>query len=428
VSLSQFRQIERLGSGGFSEVWLCDRGGVRLALKILSLNDEESINRFRKEVRLLKTLNHPRIVKIIDSQLDSSPYWYTMPNYQYSLRTILPELQGNIERIGTIFSGVLEGIEHAHSVGIIHRDLKPENVLLNSDTDVAISDFGLGRRVDAQTTRMTLTGQALGTLAYMAPEQLRDAKRADHASDIFSLGLMLKETFLGDDFTVSSNTLLPAGVAVLVDRCTQLEPPKRFQNIGEFKSGFERLLRFAKRENVEEELQILVGQLGREAYAAPESIDRLADLVAACQDEIELLHEVVMKISASTFSALHQRHPEMAELMVRQFAGSCNKSFGFGYTDGIGQCCKRLYNATKDPSIRAVLAAVALEVGVSHNRWFVLDIAASLFSLVDTDLEALELVRTLEPMKHTLPVIADKVNMAKLHPILQALFASSSGQ
>jgi len=195
-------------------VWECVRedDGEHLAKKVLLDESEEAIKRFQREVRILSKLDHPRIVKVVAKHLQEPPFWYAMPVYQHSLRSTLNEVVGKQERIAKIYSMVLEGMQYAHGEGIIHRDLKPENILFNNDRDLVISDFGLGRALDAETSRKTYTGEWLGTFAYMAPEQLQDAKRADVRSDIFSLGRILYELYTGSiPGAVQDLTTLPIG-------------------------------------------------------------------------------------------------------------------------------------------------------------------------------------------------------------------------
>jgi len=98
-----------------------------------------------------------------------------MPLYTHSLRRIVKELARDHGRIPRIFRFILDAIQHAHQSGVVHRDINPNNVLMNSDDDVVVSDFGLGRRLDTTSTRLTTTNAAMGTSGYMAPEQCHNA-------------------------------------------------------------------------------------------------------------------------------------------------------------------------------------------------------------------------------------------------------------
>ena len=122
-----------------------DEDGLTFAKKTLLVADSESEERFKREVRMLSKLDHPRIIKIVGSRLSKPPLWYVMPLYNRSLSQEFPGIVGDEIRIKKVFDTILEGMQYAHEQGIVHRDLKPGNILLRSDDDVVISDFGLGR-------------------------------------------------------------------------------------------------------------------------------------------------------------------------------------------------------------------------------------------------------------------------------------------
>jgi len=124
----------KLGSGGFGEVYkatLVSTGEV-FAKKILSASgtDLEDVERFKREVRLLQTLNHPRIVRVLATRLGTPPYWYVMPLYSGNLASRLAEVRGEERLRAKIIGQLLDAIGYAHSNGVIHRDLKPENILV----------------------------------------------------------------------------------------------------------------------------------------------------------------------------------------------------------------------------------------------------------------------------------------------------------
>lgn len=235
-SMATFKDIRRIGDGGFGEVWLCCDGADSDTLyakkKLLPTVGEDGVKRFVREVRILAKLDHPNVVKVLGFRLQEPPYWYVMPHYRVSMGDELPQLMGKPERIHRVFSAILDGVEYAHGEGVIHRDLKPDNVLMNTDEDLVVTDFGLGRMIDAESTRRTMTGLGMGTLLYMAPEQVRNAKDADHRSDIFSLGRMLYELFTEPlSSAIQDTSAIEPGVALIIDRCTQKLPERRFQTV-----------------------------------------------------------------------------------------------------------------------------------------------------------------------------------------------------
>jgi serine/threonine protein kinase len=136
--MAKYTDISEIGSGGFGKVFACrcDADGCKYAKKKLDEStDSDALKRFSREVRILSTLDHPHIVKVLGKRLEKPPFFYIMPLYKRSLRAELPNIVADTQRIDSIFSRLLTAIEYAHSQGIIHRDLKPENILLNDDTD-----------------------------------------------------------------------------------------------------------------------------------------------------------------------------------------------------------------------------------------------------------------------------------------------------
>jgi len=429
--VASFKDVVKLGSGGFGEVWKCERDedSEVFAKKILLDTTPEAMKRVQREVRILSKLKHPRIVTVVATHLADAPFWYAMPLYRYSLRDLVPQIVGDRKRIAKIYPAILEALQYAHDQGIIHRDLKPENVLLNNDDDLVISDFGLGLDFDAKTTRVTYTGQPLGTFGYMAPEQFRDAKHTDVRTDVFSLGRILHELFTGVHPAAGQDlSALPVGVAKIVDRSTKIDPERRFQSVANMSSAFELLEATHKKTSAPEELQELLGSLIAQSYPTPEQVEQMTALIAQCQDDANLLHEFAVKLPAQAFADLYTANAEVERLLVQQFAGvACSQGWPFDYTDDIGATCARLYNVSEDPEIRATLAATALQVGVSHNRFYVMDVAANLVQSANRNDQALSLAHALEPIASYLASISDKLNRNRLHPIIRELLQSNEG-
>ena len=430
--MAKYENQAKLGSGGFCEVWACIReeDGESFAKKVLKGKSEEGIKRFRREVRILSKLDHPRIIKVLAKRLEEPPLWYVMPLYGRSLRDVLPDLVGNVKRISKVFAAVLEGIKYAHGQGVIHRDLKPENVLLNSDEDVAISDFGLGRAVDADTSRKTYTGEWLGTYAYMPPEQLLDAKRADERSDIFSLGRILYELYSGAiPGAVQDLGSIPAGAASIVERCTKNNPDERFQNVEELQRAFELLVSRQKTISAPEDLQELLGEVITQGHATSKQADKMVRLLAECQDDTMVMHEFAVSLPEAAFSALGEANTPVAKLLVTRFAEvSVSQGWPFAYTDKIGAACARLHKVADNPAIKARLVAVALEVGVSHNRFYVMDLAAQLIAGTQEEKDAKALAHALQPLKKYLLDLGDRLQVRKLHPLIRDVYHQAEAE
>lgn len=420
-----YRNVEELGRGGFGVVHRCVRqaDGVSFARKTLLLDDGGSIKRFQREVRIIQKLRHPKIITIVSANLDTHPYSYVMPHYALSLAALIPSLQGDAERALRIFDRVLEAIEYAHGANVIHRDLKPENVLMSDDDQPVVTDFGLGRALDAMTSRATGTGAMIGTYGYMAPEQMYGAELADPRSDIFSLGRMLYEMLTGDSrLAVQDCTKLPVGLAELVQKCTQTDRNLRFQSVTELRGA---LARITQREpQAAPSLQALIEKIAGKTSFGPGEIDELAKLIGLCREEPELLHDVVIKISAPAFAQLDAQFPEISSLLAKQFAAwVMGKGWDFAYTDTIGSACAKLYDATRQAEIKGLMTAAALEVGVSHNRFYVMDVAANLIASAKADDVALAVAHAIRGLDYA--AVQSRLTVWKLHPALLELYSAA---
>jgi eukaryotic-like serine/threonine-protein kinase len=348
-----------------------------------------------------------------------------MPLYERSLVDIIPDLQADRDRALRIFNSVLDAMEYAHGQKVIHRDLKPENVLLGVNDFTVITDFGLGRALDALTSRATGTGAWVGTFGCMAPEQMTHAGHADTRSDIFSLVRMLYEMLTGEPrLAVQDATKLPVGLAEVVQKCTLTDPDQRFQSIAEMRMALARVTN--RKPRAEQSLQELIQKILAESVVTSTDVVRLANLIGLCREDPDLLHTVTVSLPIPAFTELDRNFPEIAKLLVRQFSEKAMKQgWDFNYTDVIGDTCARLYEATEQPEIKGIMAATALEVGASHNRFRVMDIAASLIARARNDTDALAVAHAIRPHNGQFGVVEQRLTVWKLHPALQELFAGA---
>ncbi len=193
-----------LGQGGMATVYLAEdlKHERRVAIKVLRTELAAVLGpeRFLREIRLTAQLNHPHILPLLDSGEAAGLLYYVMPLMEgESLRERLHREQRlSIDEAVSLACEVADALSYAHGRGLVHRDVKPENVLLTAGHAV-LSDFGIARAIDAASSEtLTQTGVALGTPAYMSPEQVAGEKDLDGRSDIFSLGCVLYETLSGE--------------------------------------------------------------------------------------------------------------------------------------------------------------------------------------------------------------------------------------
>ncbi|HEX2097923.1 MAG TPA: protein kinase, partial [Rubrobacteraceae bacterium] len=200
---NRYTLVEPLGSGGMAEVYLArDKILERdVALKVLDTRyaeDQEFVERFRREARSAASLSHPNIVYIYDQGRSKDGAYYIAMEY-VSQGT----LKDRIRRDGALKPAAVVGVtlqiadalQAAHEKGVIHRDIKPQNVLVTEKGDIKVTDFGIARATSTST--LTSTDHVLGTADYMSPEQAR-GEPAGPESDLYSLGVVLYEMLTGN--------------------------------------------------------------------------------------------------------------------------------------------------------------------------------------------------------------------------------------
>ena len=257
---ASYRVERELGGGGMSRVFLAQevRLGRQVVVKVLppELAAGVSAERFEREIRLAAALQHPHIVPLLTAGSQGDLLYYVMPHIAgESLRArIAHERELPVGDTVRILRDVCDALAYAHGHGIVHRDVKPDNVLL-SGKHALVTDFGVAKAVSNSSGAATLTslGMALGTPAYMAPEQAAGDPNVDHRADLYAVGALGYELLAGrppfsglspqgmlaaqvtttpDPVTQHRDTVPPA-LAALIMRCLAKHPADRPQSAEE---------------------------------------------------------------------------------------------------------------------------------------------------------------------------------------------------
>jgi serine/threonine-protein kinase len=208
---SRYRLKSLIATGGMGEVWHAyDEVILRdVAIKILKheyMGDPGFLERFRTEARLAAMVNHEGVANIFDYGEDGGSAYLVMELVPGDSLAKILEREGTIseERVLDIISQTARALQAAHELGLIHRDIKPGNLLITPDNQVKITDFGIARVADQVS--LTATGQVMGTVQYLAPEQAT-GKPATSATDIYALGIVAYEALVGSRPFTGSNQM-----------------------------------------------------------------------------------------------------------------------------------------------------------------------------------------------------------------------------
>src|SRR5829696_5503183 len=264
-------KIEKLlGAGGMGEVYLARdlKLGRMVALKVLPLHfvvDADRLSRFQREARALSSLNHPNLVTIYEVGEAQGLHFIAMELVE---GRALSSLRGklSLKELLSIVAQAAEALAAAHQSGIVHRDVKPDNVMVRPDGYAKVLDFGLVKLAEVEpaagTAAHTQLGVAMGTLAYMSPEQA-SGETVDHRTDIWSLGVVLYELatgekpFTGETRQATINAILsmsptpvttiapslPLDLDRILNKALDKDRELRYQTASDFRADLRRLLR-----------------------------------------------------------------------------------------------------------------------------------------------------------------------------------------
>ena len=279
-NFGKYDVIAEIGRGGMGLIFKAQDPRLNrfVAIKQLILDGvdpdkkEEFKERFRREAILAAGLNHPNLIQIYDVSIGDTvedTSYYVMEFLEgHSFRRELEIRPGNRlspDDFYPIFKQVCEGLAAAHDMNLVHRDIKPDNIFILPGNKVKLTDFGIARlSTEQENSNLTKPGVMLGTLSYVSPEQLQDARNVDHRADIYSLGVVMYEAlagqlpFTGEGLTSTLMAIVSRDARPVHEVCSEISPDissivaksmrkqatERYLSVMDFLKDFERALHF----------------------------------------------------------------------------------------------------------------------------------------------------------------------------------------
>lgn len=389
MKYGEYNIVNKIGEGGFGEVFTVEKDGQTFALKICTSTDETDLKRFYRETRLLKSVSHKNVIDILDYDFEHTPPFFVMPLCQGALSQ--KKYNGNAQILINDLLQICDGLELLHSTGIIHRDIKPNNILTNLDT-LILSDLGLGKFEDRDSTTLTKPENIIGTSGYLPPEfySINGTKNATIQSDIYQLGKTIYCLFTNKNPAFIDKSLIPNGLYYIIRKCTNDSPTDRYQNISELRTALNKHLEILKGDNNPyRAFDNLITELSKK-QVTKEEVYNLFGILYEFKEEPDKFYSKTKVIPVDYFSYLNDGDLQIFIDVYNDVVLELYYNGELRYNDAeiIASQMKKVFNSTANIIIRTITLKITLFFASSFNRYLAMDTFNAMLTSIKTDEEA----------------------------------------
>ena len=405
---------------------------ARLALKYC---DGTTLGRRRlvREAKILGSLKHPHVLSVVDANLVHNPPYYVMPLAAETLQAEVSSHGGDLAWSIHVFRQVCLGVQGLHQAGVIHRDLKPANVLRLADGRHVVADLGTAKREPRDSTILTRTSAILGTLCYLAPEQLMPggSRQADARTDVFQLGKMLYQMITGRSPAVVEPAALPPGLAHIIVRASSTHPADRYAGVAGLLEAVE-TYQHSVAENAPNHPHLVLEQLARQVDSLSGTgppraahqhaiLEAIADLQRLKDDD---LLDGLDRVPTDLLSVLAHDNPTQFLAPLTSYARSLERAVArrhFHYADLVARRMQAVFQASRNPDVKAQALEALLIAAVLLNRYAAMAVFKMLlYQIKDAEI-ALRVAEMLRDHRDYFQEVAPGLRFERLHPILHCV-------
>ena len=424
VVAGKYTVLSLVGTGGMGAVFKVRAlDGKEFALKICTAHEDMAKKRFAREVRIMASIRHPNVVSVLDFDGEYDPPYFVMPLAINTLEQEVSRFATDENSALQAFLEVCSGIQAIHNSAAVHRDIKPLNALRMPDGQIVVSDLGLARFDDRDSTTLTQTGAFLGTRLYCAPEQLlpEGSRDADARTDVYQLGKTLYHLLTGQLPALIDASRVDRGLLHILQRATRENPHDRYDSVAKLIDAVE-TYRASKdparnpRQTIENLLQQARQLLQQRQYDGANVVAILNTLTNAKLSN-ETTMEMFEQFPEELLPIVAPQFPNELSAVVRVYRDAVDAVIGnasFSHAEIVARKMQLIFNGTQDAELRVLCIETTLIAATHLHRFAAMNVFNEMIQAVAID-EAIPIAEMLSDRLALYAVVATQIPPDRLH-------------